>query len=146
VAHLEDVVADRLRTEHHELLGTISDCADAVAAGFETAVGDAPATANREKISSPLRTTLSKAGVYAQLPTVLTDVVSEAGYRLSASPVAAPPYVVIASTGPVLRSTLPSGRLVISIRLFEPVQTDQSLVYVCRQPETERPAVDVELR
>jgi len=148
VSALEDSVVDRLRTEHCELLATISDCADAVATDFETAVGDASATADREKISSPLLTTLSKAGVYAQFPAVLTDVVSAAGYQLSASPVAAPPYVVIASTGPVLRATLPPGRLVISIRLFEPVRTDQSLVYVCGQPETETewPAVDVELR
>lgn len=146
MAALEDVVADRLRTQHRELLVTISDCAAAVAADFETRVGDAPATTESKKISSPLLTTLSNAGVYAQLPAVLADVVSDAGYQLPAPPVAAPPYVVIASTGPILRATVPPGRLVISVRLFEPVRTDQSLVYVCRQPETEIPAVDVELR
>jgi hypothetical protein len=41
-----------------------------------------------------------------------------AGGQLQAEPVAAPPYVAVTSVGPVLRATLPGGRLVVTVRVF----------------------------
>ncbi|MFC3958218.1 hypothetical protein [Halovivax cerinus] len=52
------------------------------------------------------------------LRTVLTDLVDALGHELSAPVVPAPPYVVVTSTGVVLRATLPAGRLVIALEPF----------------------------
>jgi hypothetical protein len=109
-----DAVRGYLLAEHEDLLRVAGDCADAVAAGW-----DGSSTTERSAVAGPLEATLRRAGVLAQLPTVLAGAVDAAGGRLRAQPVSAPPYVVVTSTGPVLRATLDSGRLVVSIRLFD---------------------------
>jgi hypothetical protein len=38
---------------------------------------------------------------------------------MPAPPVAAPPYVVVTSEGVVLRATIPDGRLVVTLRVFD---------------------------
>jgi hypothetical protein len=126
-------------TEQRDLLETAGDCADAVAAGW-----DGESTTDRERVSEPLKVTLRRAGVLQQLPVVLAEAVAAAGYRLPAEPVAAPPYVVVTSTGPVLRATLTDGRLVVSFRLFE-VERDERPRYV-RAPREPAAVVDVEFR
>ncbi|MGZ0746415.1 hypothetical protein [Haloparvum sp. AD34] len=115
-----DVAAarDRLLAEHGELLATVLDCADAVAADFETTVDGAPATRDSRSIRDPLQATLERAGVLEQLPAVLVDAVEAAGASMSAKPVAAPPYVVVTSTGPTLRATLDGRRLIVRLEVF----------------------------
>lgn len=103
-----------LLDEHADLVGTVLDCADAVAAGW-----DGAATTDRERVVPPLRAALERAGLLDRLPAVLDGCVAAAGYELPARPVAAPPYVVVASRGPVLRATLSDGRLVVTVRAFD---------------------------
>lgn len=136
----------RLRRTHGEVLETIGDCADATAAGFETTREGRPATTDPDRITGPLRASLDRAGVLDALPAVLSDLVAAAGAALTAPPVAAPPYVVVTSRGPVLRATLPTGRLVVSVRVFEPRRTDAGVHYVrCDRVDGDIP-VDVECR
>ena len=105
-------VRDRLLAAHAETLGATIDCADAVAASW-----DGPAT-RREQVVAPLRATLERAGLLDRYPAVLVDAAEVLDEALAASPVAAPPYVTLTSRGPVLRATLPGGRLVVRIAVF----------------------------
>lgn len=115
-----DVAAarDRLLAEHAELLATVLDCADAVAADFEATVDGSPATRDSRSIRNPMQATLERAGVLEQLPAVLSDAVDAAGASMPAKPVAAPPYVVVTSTGPTLRATLDGQRLILRLEAF----------------------------
>ena len=70
-----------------------------------------------ERVVSPYRTTLDRAGVLADAPAVLRECVEAAGEQLSADPVAAPPYVVVTSEGLLLRATL-GERLLVRVRVF----------------------------
>jgi len=106
-------VRAHLLGERRELVVTVRDCADAVAAGWTDA-----STTDRGAVVEPLRATLERAGVLAEFPTVLRECVAATGGRLQAEPVAAPPYVVVTSVGPVLRATLDGGRLVVTLRVF----------------------------
>ena len=129
-------VRSYLLTEHRAVLDTASDCADAVAAGW-----DGESTTDRDAVTGPLEATLRRSGVLKQLPAVLAGAVDAAGYGLRAQPVPAPPYVVVTSTGPVLRATVSDGRLVVSLRLFE-VEREAGRRYVRGPREPER-VVDV---
>ena len=111
----------RIQTEHAELVGTIDACADAVAAGWNGA-----RTTDSEAISDGLATTLEDSGVLETLPSVLADVVDATGYELRAQPVAAPPYVVVTSRGPMLRATIDPGRLVVRFDGFAVVTQSDS--------------------
>ncbi|MFD1566500.1 hypothetical protein ACFSAU_03260, partial [Halolamina litorea] len=72
--------------------------------------------------------------VLRSLPRVLAAAVEAAGDRLPARPVPAPPYVVLTSTGPVLRGTVDGGRYVIRIDCFDvvrdPAGIDAPVAYV----------------
>lgn len=108
--------AERARTrvldEHADLVATVADCADRVAAAW-----DGPPT-DRAAVVDPLAATLADAGARDRLPALLADAVDAAGYELRATPVAAPPYVAVTSVGPVCRATVDDGRLVVSFELF----------------------------
>lgn len=118
--------------DYGELLATTLDCADAVAEGFETTVDGCPATRDSRGIRDPLRATLQKAGVLSAYPTVLIDAVTAAGGEMDASPVAAPPYVTVTSTGLVLRATLGDRRLVVRVAAFSVV--DDAFVRTAGSP------------
>lgn len=113
-----DAARERLLTAHGDLLAATLDCADAVAAGFETTVDGRPATRDSTGVRGPLRAALDRAGALDRFPDALVDAVAAAGGELSAPPVAAPPYVVVTSTGPVLRATLGGRRLVVRVEAF----------------------------
>jgi len=136
-----------LLDEHADLVGTVLDCADAVAAGW-----DGAATTDREQVVPPLRAALERAGILDRLPAVLDGCVAAVGGELSTRPVAAPPYVVVTSRGPMLRATLvdgrpveadrsPGNRLVVTVRAFE-VERAPGARYV-RGPTDPREAVAV---
>ncbi|WP_224335492.1 hypothetical protein [Haloprofundus halobius] len=116
-----DRVRTQLLSEESDLLDAIVDCADAVAAGWSSET-----TRDRERLVPPLEAVLTGTGVTGRLPGLLARCVDAAGEELAAPPVAAPPYVVVTATGPVLRATLEPGRLVISLRVFEVERGDDS--------------------
>lgn len=132
-----DAVFGYLLAEHDDLVRTVLDCAEAVAAGW-----DGEGTTDRGSVVPPLRSSLERAGVTDRLPAVLEGCVSAAGYELPARPVAGPPYVVVTSRGPILRATLSDGRLIVTIRAFE-VERDPRPRYVRGPTDPER-AVDVQ--
>lgn len=110
--------ADRARrhvlNEHHVVVTELDACADAVAGRW----AEEWAT-DRAAVVEPLRTCLESRGLLARLPSVLAAAVDAAGFTLPAPPVAAPPYVVVTSRGPILRATIDPGRLVIRLEAFE---------------------------
>lgn len=110
---LQAVVADRLREEHADAIDAVDRCADAVAVSW-----DGRRATDRREVAGPLEAALREAGVLERLPRVLADVVDAAGHDLPARPVAAPPYVAIASRGPVLRAAIDPGRLVVRLEAF----------------------------
>jgi len=114
----------RIRTDHASIVDGIDACADAVAAPWDTA-----RTTDRKTVADGLHRTLADAGVLEALPRVLADAVDATGYELRATPVPAPPYVVVTSRGPILRATIDPGRLVIRFDAFE----------VVRDPVPDRP-------
>lgn len=129
-----------LLDERVDLVRTVLDCADAVAAGW-----DGNSTAERDRVVPPLRACLDRTGVLDALPHALAGAVAAAGYDLPAEPVAAPPYVVVTSRGPVLRATLGDGRLVVTVRAFDLKRGCDGARYV-RGHEEPNEAVEVEMR
>jgi hypothetical protein len=80
------------------------------------------ATRVRERVLAAHRETLGAthdaADEVAADPAALETAVDAAGLELAAEPVAAPPYVVVASTGPLCRGSTDDGRLVLAMRAF----------------------------
>lgn len=109
IAAARAAVLDR----HRDAIEATIDCADAVAAEW-----DGPATTDRSAVVGPFEARLARAGLVERYRSVLIDAVDATGARSSRNPVAAPPYVTVASVGPVLRATLPIGRLVIAVEVF----------------------------
>lgn len=111
---------DHVLESRAETAAAVLECADGVVAERE---GDA--TASPESVGEPrsvadsLRAELEAEGIWSQLPDVLAGAVRATGRSLSATPVAAPPYVVATSRGPMLRATLDGGRLVILFHVFD---------------------------
>lgn len=115
---------------HEETVETVLRCADAVAEEW-----DGDWTADRSAVADPLREELEAEGAWARLPDVLAGATRAAGYSLSASPVADPPYVAATSRGPMLRATAPAGRLVVLIRAFEVTREPTRYVRGATAPE-----------
>ncbi|WP_256301479.1 hypothetical protein [Haloarchaeobius salinus] len=130
---------DHVIHEHAALVTRIGDCADRVAATWETPPTD------RVAVVEPLRATLAETGALDGLPDLLADAVEAAGDELQACPVAAPPYVAVTSVGPVCRATVADGRLVVTFELFELDRSGDEAAYRRRDcPPAE--SVRVELR
>lgn len=100
--------------EHAAVIAAIDRCADAVVESW-----DAASVTDGAAVVGPLRACLAEHGVLDALTDVLADAVEAAGYTLRATPVAAPPYVVVTSRGPVCRATVADGRLLLRFRAFE---------------------------
>jgi hypothetical protein len=109
----ENTVREHVLETHSTLLETILVCADGVAESW-----DGTATTDRQHVVEPFERALDEHGVVGRLPVVLAGAVDALGENLPAEPVAAPPYLTVTSIGPVLRATLSSARLVITIRVF----------------------------
>jgi hypothetical protein len=135
-----DAARVHLLAERRDLVATVLDCADAVAADW-----DGDTTSDADRVGPLLRATLARAGVIERLPNALRECVAAAGGQLRAEPVAAPPYVVVTSTGPLLRATLDGGRLVVTLRAFRVERGDAGPRYV-RDATRVAAAVEVEVR
>jgi len=119
-------VRERLLADHSPLVDAVGTCADAVARRWSADPVDGsagptgPTTADRDAVVPALRDALAAAEVLESLPGLLATGADALDAALSAPPVAAPPYLVVTATGPVVRATLPdAGRLVVSVRVFE---------------------------
>lgn len=119
-------VAEFLREERPTLLAAVADAADAVSDRRSAA----DSTADGGGVADELERELRSRGVFGEFPDALADCVAAAGRTLRATPVAAPPYVVCASAGPVLRATLSDGRLVVTLRVFEVERGESAPRYV----------------
>lgn len=107
-----DVRAYLLCTQQ-ELLTAVFACADTV---VDNRSGDGiPLDV---PLADQLREQLDRAGIIEQLPAVLTGAVNAMDASLSVEPVGAPPYIVIANTGPIMRAPVDNRRLVITIEAF----------------------------
>jgi hypothetical protein len=120
----ERATREYLRSEGRETIIATMRCADRVAQGW-----DSDSTTDRRAVVEPLSRELRETGLMARFPDLLSAAVSAAGFSLPARPVPAPPYVVVTSRGPVLRATLPAGRLVVSFLLFDVIR-DSKTQYV----------------
>ncbi len=135
----ESTVRDHLGQSHADSLRSVSECADAVADCWE-----GPATTDRDRVVGPMRRALESAGTLSRFPQLLASTAGALGEDLSASPVAAPPYVLVTSVGPVLRATLSRDRLVVTLRVFD-VQRGATTRYR-RRPVPPAETVDVAFR
>ena len=115
---------ERILTEHRATVTGVLQCADDVAATW-----DGDAATGRSDVVDPLSQRLHEADLLARLPGLLSDAVAATDHPLAASPVTAPPYVVVTSRGPVLRGTTDAGRLVVVVRAFD-VERGDTLRYV----------------
>ncbi|APX95885.1 hypothetical protein [Natronorubrum daqingense] len=107
----------RIQAEHAAVVEGVDRVATRIAEPWDTA-----RTTDRNAVVDGLHEGLEMAGVLEYLPRVLVDVVEAIGCELRAQPVAAPPYVVVTSCGPILRATIDPGRLVIRFDAFEVVR------------------------
>lgn len=113
---------EHLLATHESTIDATLAAADAVAADWRRLDDGRPATTDRDALVADLRAELEDRGVLGAFPRTLAYAVEAAGDVLPASPVPAPPYVVLTSTGPVLRGTVDDGRYVIRIDCFEVVR------------------------
>ena len=103
---VERTVRSYLLDEHRPLVETVLSCADVLDGTPD------------DRLAGALEACLRETGVLARLPDVLGGAVAAAGEELRAQPVAGPPYVVVTGVGPILRATLDSGRLVVTVETF----------------------------
>lgn len=134
----ETAVREYVLDTHEELLETVLARADEVAESW-----DCEATTDRRAVVNPFEHALDSRGVTDRFPTVLVGVVETLGEELPAEPVPAPPYVAITSVGPVLRATLSTTRLVITIRVFDIERDPPRYVRGADDPQS---ALDVEFK
>ncbi|AHF99311.1 hypothetical protein HALLA_11010 [Halostagnicola larsenii XH-48] len=112
-----------IQRDHESIVDGIDYCADMVSKSW-----DGTHTTDRKRVVQPMRSALESAGILEQLPIVLADSVESAGYELSATPVPAPPYVVLTSQGPICRATVGPGRILIRFDVFD-IARDPEPVY-----------------
>ncbi|WP_435157206.1 hypothetical protein [Haladaptatus sp. DFWS20] len=124
MADPEIAAREYILSEHGETIYAVIRCADAVAESWhdEATTGAPRMTTDREKVVEPLSRELRDSGLMMEFPTILAASVSAVGFSLQATPVPAPPYVALTSRGPVLRATVPAGRLVVSFDVFDVVR------------------------
>ncbi|MGM0718692.1 MAG: hypothetical protein ACQET5_16320 [Halobacteriota archaeon] len=105
----------QLLAAHAETVGDVVDTGAAVAAAIEKW----PVT-DGDAIQIPLDRLLRRRGLRTQLLATLETGAEAIGEEIRGAPVAAPPYLVVTSRGPLCRGTLTDGRrLVIEFELFE---------------------------
>jgi hypothetical protein len=137
-------VRDYLLSEHRDLIKQLLACADSI---IENRSSDTDRTVTgvplADSLADPLRERLDRMGIIERLPTVLTGAVSAMDASLSTEPVGAPPYVVVANTGPLMRATIDSRRLVIAIEVFRVHRDTRQYVRTTNDPNE---ALSIEIR
>lgn len=121
VENPEQAATQHVREQYPGLLDAIGAAADRAIGSWPigAAEGDTEDAVDGAVVRSAFRSALDGDGLRARLPAVLASAVRAVGGSLRASPVPAPPYVVVTSHGLLLRATTDAGRLVIELRVFE---------------------------
>ena len=105
----------RLLAAHADTARDVVDAGTAVT----TAIEEWPVT-DGTAIRVPLDRLLQERGLPTSLLATLETTAATLGEEIRGTPVAAPPYYVVTSCGPLCRGTLTDGRrLVIAFELFE---------------------------
>lgn len=111
---MTDAIRRRLLAAHRDTLAAVCEAGADVADPWPESGTDDPAA-----VAAPLRELLAERSLTGPLVAVLETAVEASGRGLEASPVPAPPYLVVTSRGPVCRGTLADGsRLVLLIEVF----------------------------
>ncbi|MGM0606671.1 MAG: hypothetical protein ACQETB_13500, partial [Halobacteriota archaeon] len=137
-------VESRCLHAHGETISAIERCADALVSEWDRDDCGRPYTTDRSAIIQQLPAVLDRAGVPAALCELLVDVTGAIGADLPATPTPTPPYVVVSSTGPMVRATIPAGRLVVQFELFAIDRSDGEVRFV-RTRKSGRDLLDVTL-
>jgi hypothetical protein len=107
-------VRQRILDEHRETVTGVVDTGTAVASAIE----GWPVT-DAGQIRQPLEGLLRERGLLAELLELLGTGADALDTEIRGRPVAAPPYLVVTSRGPLCRGTLAAGRrLVVELSLF----------------------------
>lgn len=105
----------RLLAAHADTIRDVVDAGTAVA----TAIEEWPVM-DGTVIRVPLDNLLQERGLLAPLLATLETTAATLGEEIRGAPVAAPPYYVVTSCGPLCRGTLADGRrLMIEFEIFE---------------------------
>jgi hypothetical protein len=125
---MRTTIHEYLLVEHHDLIETTLTCAGwVIDRSISDITGDQSTSDTThseggipvdEGPADLLREQLRHTGVIERLPVVLTGAVETIGKSLPAEPVVSPPYIVVTNVGPIMRATLDSERLVITIEAF----------------------------
>lgn len=124
-----DRARDRILADHAMALAATVEAAEVV---VDSRNG---AAIRREDVAEPLKAVLKQMGIVEQYPAMLASAAETLDESLPAPPVAAPPYVTITGTGPVLRASLSSGRLVIRLAVFTVERNPKRYVRIGNTPE-----------
>jgi hypothetical protein len=129
-------VRERLLAEHAGSIDRVWEAAD----GVVTAWPDTETT-DRAAVVDPLERRLRADRTLDRLLSLLETATTALGTRLPATPVAAPPYLVVTATGPILRATLSDrgDRLVVELRAFVVDRTGGEPTYRRVEPADESP-------
>lgn len=107
-------VRRRILNEHRDTVAAVVEAGTAVV----SAIDDRPVT-DGDRIRQPLDATLEDRGLRAPLLDLLVTGANALDAEIRGTPVAAPPYLVVTSRGPLCRGTLADGeRLVVELSLF----------------------------
>ena len=128
---MTDAVQSALCESHRETLQATVALGRHVADSWET-----DRVRSSRPITEPFRRGMVASGLDKRLIRLLVDAVSASGGQLGGQPVAAPPYLVAASRGPICRATMRDGRrLVVELQLFGVERNPRSYVFLNPSPE-----------
>jgi len=117
--------------EHHGTVAAVLEAGTAVASGL-----DGRTATDGNRIRQPLDRLLEDRGLRARLLALLPTGADELGTTVRGRPVAAPPYLVVTSRGPLCRATLADGtRLVVELSVFSVARRPRQ--YRFRDPTVE---------
>jgi hypothetical protein len=124
-------VRRRILDEHRDTVAAVVEAGAVVASG----VDDWPVT-DGDQIRRPLDAVLGDRGLDSPLLGLLGTGADALETEIEGQPVAAPPYLVVTSRGPLCRGTLADGeRLVVELSLF--AVTPRPRRYHFRDPTVE---------
>ncbi len=122
MSHLEERIHDQLLSTSRETIQRVVGVADDVAAGWTDGT-----TTDRDELVAGLTGGLEAENLHTPLIECLQHGIRVGGFELPATPVPAPPYLVVSSTGPLLRAGISPGRLLLSFDVFEVIRGEPTM-------------------
>ena len=128
---MSEGIASMLLERHRETVEATIVVGRQVAEAWEE-----PHVSDSRQITDPLWQCITASRLDEQLIRLLVDTVQALGGELGGQPVAAPPYLVIGSQGPICRATMADGRrVVVELRLFAVERNPSQYVFLDTSPE-----------